>query len=73
MKTKLLLAAAIAALSLGAGVAQADTMADGAVTEAKTSFYFGFYGSPYYYQPYYTPYYYAPRCGYNYWGQYVCY
>ena len=73
MKTKLLLAAAIAALSLGAGVAQADTKADAGITEAKTSFYFGFYGSPYYYRPYYyQPYYYGPNCFYNSWGQYVC-
>ncbi|HEY7611303.1 MAG TPA: hypothetical protein VIF14_18900 [Alphaproteobacteria bacterium] len=74
MKTKLILAAAIAALSLGAGVAQADTKAGAAVTEAKVSFHFGFYGSPYY-GPYYgNPYYYnpGPYCFYNSWGQYVC-
>jgi hypothetical protein len=74
MKTKLLLAAAIAALSLGAGVAQADTTASPAVTEAKVSFHFGFYGNPYY-GPYYgSPYYYnpGPTCFYNYYGQYVC-
>jgi ABC-type nitrate/sulfonate/bicarbonate transport system substrate-binding protein len=72
MKTKLLLASALAALALGAGVAQADTKADGAITEAKVSFYFGFYGNPYYGGYYYQPYYYGPKCFYNYWGQYVC-
>ena len=72
MKTKLLLAAAVAAISLGAGVAQANT-ADAGITETKTSFYFGFYGNPYYYRPYYyQPYYYGPSCFYNSWGQYVC-
>jgi len=75
MKIKLLLAAAVATLSLGAGaVAQADTPAtDSAITEAKVKFYFGFYGNPYY-QPYYNynPYYYGPKCFYNYYGQYVC-
>jgi hypothetical protein len=70
MKTKLFLAAA-AVLSLGAGAAQADTKADGAITEAKVSFHFGFYGNPYY-QPYYYNPYYGPRCFYNYYGQYVC-
>lgn len=69
MKTKLLLAVAAAVLSLGAGVAQADTKADAGITEAKVSFHFGFYGRPYYYQPYY---YYGPKCFYNYYGQYVC-
>ena len=44
MKTKLLLAAAIAALSLGAGVAQAQPATDSAIGEAKVSFYFGYYG-----------------------------
>jgi hypothetical protein len=71
MKTKLLLAAAIAAISLGAGAAQAQPGNAGSVTlapsgsaveEAKVKFYFQF-GSPYYYQPYYgspygSPYYY---------------
>lgn len=74
MKTKLLLAAAVAAISLGAGVAQADTTAGAAITEAKTSFYFSF-GNPYYYRPYYyQPYQYQPyqNCFYNYYGQYVC-
>jgi ABC-type nitrate/sulfonate/bicarbonate transport system substrate-binding protein len=71
MKTKLLLAVA-AVLSLGAGVAQADTKADAAVTEAKVSFHFGFYGNPYYRPYYYQPYYYGPKCFYNYYGQYVC-
>jgi len=73
MKTKLLLAAAVAALSLGAGVAQADTKADAAVTEAKVSFYFGFYGNPYYYQPYYyKPYPVYPYCYWSY-GYKYCY
>ncbi len=72
MKTKLLLAAAVAALSLGAGVAQADTKAD-AITETKVSFYFGFYGTPYY-SPYYGyPYGYYPYCKWHpYYGK-VCY
>ena len=70
---KLLLAAAVAAFSIGAGtVAQAETAADTAITEAKVNFYFGFYGNPYYYQPYYYQPYYGPRCFYNYYGQYVC-
>ncbi len=69
MKTKLILAAAIAALSLGAGVANAQPATDSAITEAKVKFYFGFYGNPYY-QPYY--YNYGPQCFYNYYGQYVC-
>jgi len=73
MKIKLLAAAAVAALSLGAGVAQADTKADAAITEAKVSFHFGFYGNPYYKPYYYKPYYYyGPKCFYNYYGQYVC-
>jgi ABC-type nitrate/sulfonate/bicarbonate transport system substrate-binding protein len=72
MKTKLLLAVAAAVLSLGASVAQADTKADAAVTEAKVSFHFGFYGNPYYRPYYYQPYYYGPKCFYNYYGQYVC-
>lgn len=72
MKTKLFLAAAAAVLSLGAGAAQADTKADSAITEAKVSFHFGFYGNPYYHQPYYYNPYYGPRCFYNYYGQYVC-
>jgi hypothetical protein len=72
MKTKLLLAAAVAAISLGTGVAQADTKSD-AVTEAKFGLYinvnpYGYYYRPYYYQPYY----YGPTCFYNSWGQYVC-
>jgi hypothetical protein len=68
MTSKLLLAAAIAALSIGA--AQAAPANSGSLTlepsgiaaqEAKVKFYFGF-GSPYYYQPYYygSPYYYQP-------------
>jgi hypothetical protein len=73
MKTKLLVAAAVAALSLGAGVAQADTKADAAITEAKVSFYFGFYGQPYYYQPYYYNPYYGPYCKWHpYYGK-ICY
>jgi hypothetical protein len=74
MKTKLLLAAAIAAISLGAGAAQAqpgnagsvDLAPSGiAVEEAKVSLHLGFgypyYYKPYYYSPYYAPYYYAPQ------------
>jgi hypothetical protein len=72
MNTKLFLAAAAAVLSLGAGAAQADTKADSAITEAKVSFHFGFYGNPYYRPYYYQPYYYGPKCFYNYYGQYVC-
>ena len=73
MKTKLLLAAAIAALSLGAGVASAETASNSAITDAKVSFYFGFYGNPYYnYNPYYYNPYYGPKCFYNYYNQYVC-
>ena len=72
MNTKLFLAAAATLLTLGAGAAQADTKADGAITEAKVTFNFGFYGNPYYYQPYYYQPYYGPRCFYNYYGQYVC-
>ena len=78
MKTKLLVAAALAALSLGAGVAQAQPATDSAITEAKVKFYFGFYGNPYY-QPYYgNPYYYnqypyyGPKCYWSY-GQQYCY
>ena len=69
MKTKLLLAATVAAISLGAGVAQADTKSD-AVTEAKFGLYINVNPYPYYYQPYY--YNYGPKCFYNYFGQYVC-
>jgi len=69
MKTKLLLAAAIAALSLGAAGAQAApvpalndiaTQGDAAVEQATFKFYYyGYYG---YYYPYYyyKPYYYYP-------------
>jgi hypothetical protein len=71
MKTKLLIAAAVAALSLGAGVAQADTKSD-AVTEAKFGLYINVNPYGYYYRPYYQPYYYAPYCYYNYYGYYVC-
>ncbi len=78
MKTKLLIAAAIAALSFGAGVAQADsTKSDAAITEAKFGLYINvnpypyYYYRPYYYQPYYYNYY-QPYCFYNYWGNYVC-
>ena len=66
MKTKLLLAAAVAALSLGAGVAHAQPATDTAIAEAKVNFYFGFYGNPYY-QPYY-----GPKCYWSY-GQQYCY
>ena len=72
MNTKLFLAAAAAILALGAGAAQADTKADSGIAEAKVTFNFGFYGTPYYYQPYYYQPYYGPRCFYNYYGQYVC-
>jgi hypothetical protein len=73
MKTKLLLAAAISALSLGATGAMAApapavtdiatavtdiaTQGDAAVEQAKHKFYYGYYYYPYYY---YKPYYYYP-------------
>jgi hypothetical protein len=70
MKTKLLLAAAISALSLGAATAQAApmpafndiaTQSDAAVEQATFKFYYGYYGYPYYYNYYYyKPYYYYP-------------
>jgi hypothetical protein len=75
MKMKLLLAAAISALSLGATGAQAApvpalndiaTQGDAAVEQATFKFYYyGYYGYPYYYyyKPYY-PYYYYPYCPY---------
>jgi hypothetical protein len=74
MKTKLLIAAAVAALSLGAGVAQADTKSD-AVTEAKFGLYinvnpYGYYYNPYYYNPY--PVYPYPKCYWSY-GYKYCY
>ncbi len=82
MKTKLLLAAAIAALSLGAGVAQAQPATDLAITEAKVTFHFGFYGNPYghygnpygyYGNPYGYGYpYYGPKCYWSY-GYKYCY
>jgi hypothetical protein len=67
MKTKLLLAAAISALSLGAtgaiaapasapAVTDIAVQSDAAVEQAKHKFYY--YGYPYYY--YYKPYYYYP-------------
>lgn len=70
MKTKLLLAAAISALSLGATSAMAapasapavtDIALEGdvAVEQAKHKFHFYYYGYPYYYY-YYRPYYYYP-------------
>jgi hypothetical protein len=68
MKTKLLLAAAISALSLGATSAMAApapavtdiaTQGDAAVEQAKHKFYYGYYYYPYYYYNYY-PYYYCP-------------
>ena len=71
MKTKLLIAAAVAALSLGAGVAQADTTS-AAVTAAQFGLYIIVTPYGYYYRPYYQPYYYAPYCYYNYYGYYVC-
>lgn len=80
MKTKLLVAAALAALSLGAGIAQAQPATDAAITETKVKFYFGYYGSPYY-GPYYgNPYYYnqypypyyGPNCYWSY-GYKYCY
>lgn len=72
MKTKLLLAAAISALSLGATSAMAApapavsdiaTQGDVAVEQAK-HFYFGYYGYPYYNYYYYKPYYYPYYCPY---------
>ncbi len=70
MKTKLLLAAAISALSLGATSAMAApasapavtdiaVQGDSAVVQAKKFFFY--YGYPYYYNYYYyKPYYYYP-------------
>jgi hypothetical protein len=64
MKTKLLFAAAVSALSLGAAGAQAAPSlalngvtppSDGVAVEQAT--YYGYYYKPYYY-PYYRPYYY---------------
>lgn len=83
MKSKLFVAAAIAAISLGAGVAQAGPANIGspalspsgiAFEEAKVTFHFGF-GYPYYYQPYYySPYYAPPYQGpYQYCHLGVCY
>jgi len=67
MKTKLLLAAAISALSLGATGAQAAPASATALNEIAQStgiaveqakhFYYGYYYYPYYY---YKPYYYYP-------------
>lgn len=66
MKTKLLLAAAISALSLGATGAQAapalalndiaTQSADSAIEQAHHRYYYGYY----YYYPYYYNYYYCP-------------
>ena len=70
MTIKLFAAAAIAALSLGAGAAQAQTAADSAVEQTRVSFYFGV--NPYYTPYYYQPYYYQPVCYYNRFGYYVC-
>jgi hypothetical protein len=79
MKTKLLLAAAISALSLGAAGAQAapasvpalnDIATQGsgvAVEQAHHGFNYGYYN--YYY---YNPYYYYPRCYWSYGFRY-CY
>lgn len=87
MKTKLFLASAIAALSLGIGAAQAQPGNAGSVAlapngiaaqEAKVVLYFGF-GQPYYYRPYYYSPYYGPYYGAPYQGPYqychlgVCY
>jgi hypothetical protein len=74
MNTKLLLAAAVAALSLGGAAtasAQPAHSTDPAVTQARVHLYLGFYGRPYYYPYgyYYQP---QPHCFYNYWGRYVC-
>jgi hypothetical protein len=65
MKTKLLLAAAISALSLGAAGAQAAPVlaqtdiatADTAIEQVHHKFYYGYY---YYYPYYYNYYYYCP-------------
>ena len=73
MKSKLFLAAAIAAIALSAGAAHAQPGNAGsdaherlglapsgiAAEEAKVKFHFGF-GYPYYHQPYYYSPYYAP-------------
>ena len=87
MKSKLFLAAAIAAISLGASAAQAQPANFGSVAlapsgiaaeEAKVKFHFGF-GYPYYHQPYYYSPYYAPYGAPPYQGPYqychlgVCY
>jgi hypothetical protein len=88
MQSKLLLAAAIAAISLGAGAAQAQPGNAGNVTlapsgiavEEAVSIHLGFgypyYYKPYYYSPYYAPYHYAPpqyQSPYQYCHLGVCY
>jgi hypothetical protein len=77
MKTKLLLAAAISALSLGAAGAQAAPASAPALNDIATQdsgvaveqvhhrFYYGYYN----YYPYYYSY---PYCFYNRFGYYVC-
>jgi hypothetical protein len=87
MNSKLFLAAAVAALSIGAGAAQAQPGNAGSIAlapsgvaaqEAKVSLYFGF-GHPYYYRPYYESPYYGPYNTSPYQGPYqychlgVCY
>ncbi|HEY7611302.1 MAG TPA: hypothetical protein VIF14_18895 [Alphaproteobacteria bacterium] len=77
MKTKLLLAAAISALSLGAAGAQAAPVSAPAVNDVATQstdsaieqahhrrFWYGYY--------YYNYYYSYPYCFYNRFGYYVC-
>ena len=73
MKMKLLLAAAISALSLGATSVQAApilaqndvaTQGDAAIEQAKFKFYYGYYYYPYYNYYYYKPYYYPYYCPY---------
>lgn len=81
MKTKLFLAAAVAAISLGAAGAQAapasiatdvaTTDTGSAIDQAKHKFGFYFGYSPYYYyKPYY---YYTPYCPYWKWKYGYCY
>lgn len=72
MKTKLLLAAAVSALTLGAAGAQAAPVlaqndvvtqsTDSAITPVHHRFYYGYYYNYYSY----------PYCYYNYHGYYVC-
>jgi hypothetical protein len=80
MKTKLLIAAAVAALSIGASSAQAlpaslelnETATQGvasSVEQAGVRFHFGFYGYPYYYN--YYGYGYSCYRWSHYWGRYI--